>query len=395
MKQTIMRLSTAALCLLLLLGLVGCKDRREPTPSGPDSSIVSDDPKDPSSAPASDDSSSEPSSEEPSPEGPSSDTDGSSKIDTPVIPIPQPADDDEDEDEDEVDDKREPADNEKPSAVFTSTKFGKYRYVWGDEFTASHLDGSKWNVLVHSDENYSAKAFEEGDPELSKVFEIKDGAVNTKYIHYYDPTNSLVEYAGAAQLTTKNTMSYRYGYLEVRSRMDFNKMASAIWLVNDGALNSPESPYCGLEIDVFETLASLDSVTPNIHRWYRDGRHTNINAIQKPKSFTFFDTTNLSNEYHLYGFEWTPTEISMYVDDVKYWTLDTTKSFDDDNDTGCYDLPMYLMISGASAFTSGSTWFPYTGAILSNESLPLTQSIDWVRLYQDPAVTGSQLNVRK
>ena len=85
----------------------------------------------------------------------------------------------------------------------------------------------------------------------------------------------------------------------------------------------------------------------------------------------------------------------MYVDDVKYWTLDTTKSFDDDSDTGCYDLPMYLMISGASAFTSGSTWFPYTGAILSNESLPLTQSIDWVRLYQDPAVTGSQLNVRK
>ena len=70
MKQTIMRLSTAALCLLLLLGLVGCKDRREPTPSGPDSSIVSDDPKDPSSAPASDDSSSEPSSEEPSPRAP-------------------------------------------------------------------------------------------------------------------------------------------------------------------------------------------------------------------------------------------------------------------------------------------------------------------------------------
>lgn len=282
-----------------------------------------------------------------------------------------------------------------PSTAFASTKFGKYKYVWGDEFTSNTLDRSKWNLLIHSVENYGAKTFEEGAAELSKVFEIKNGVVNSKYIHYYDPTNTLIEYAGAAQLTTKNTMSYKYGYLEVRSRMDFNKMMSAIWLVNKNAINCPKNYYCGIEVDVFETLASLDSVTPNVHRWYADGRHTDFNALNEAQPFTYFDTTNLANEYHLYGFEWTPTEMSMYVDDVKYWTLDTTKSFDDDSDTSCYNLPMYLMVSSAGAVTANSTWFPYEGSIMSNDSLPYTQSIDWVRLYQDPSVQGTQLNLAK
>lgn len=302
-----------------------------------------------------------------------------------------------DEDEPELDlddlDIEEVSEKEKTLTAFSNTKFGKYKYVWGDEFNEKKLDTKKFQVMTHSGESTDIELFNWGDKDLNKVFNIGGGAANMSFIRWYNPTNSLLQFATCGGLNTKNTMSYKYGYLEIRTNMTFNKDKNSIWLVSKDALNAPQSTYCNLEIDVFETLASFDSVTPNIHKWYADGRHTDFNGLKGPKPYTFFDTYNLSKEYHLYGFLWTPTEISMYVDDEKYWTLDTTKSFDSDDDTTAFNLPMYLMLN-VGGFTEGGTWHAYSGDEVDLSALPYQVKVDWVRLYQDPSIAGNQLNTK-
>lgn len=256
--------------------------------------------------------------------------------------------------------------NQKVSTKFEDTKLGKYKYVWGDE-------------------------------NLSKVFKIQNGAASLIFQRWYDQTNTLIQYAGPAELMTRPTMSWQYGYLEVRLRMSFRKDGNAIWMSSGDALNSNKDAYCGLEVDVFETLASTDSVTPNIHLWYKDGRHTDMNGYVyngKPIKYTFANSYNLAKEFHVYGFEWTPSEMAMYVDGEKYWTLDTTKSFDDDPDISVYNQPIYLMLA-TGAFTPLNTWHAYAGDEIDNTSLPLDYSVDYVRLYQDSTVKGTQLNIAK
>lgn len=285
--------------------------------------------------------------------------------------------------------------NELPSSEFEDTKLGRYKYVWGDEFESDELDLSKWTVKSHSSESVDSLQFEWGDEELSKVFRVENGVATQNVIRWYDPTNTLIQYAKSAHLMTRPTMSFQYGYLEVRLRMSFRKDGNSFWLVSNNALNSNKDAYCNIEIDVFETLASTDSLTPNIHYWYSDGRHHDYNGYVlkgDSKKYTFAESYNLANEYHLYGFEWTPTEMSMYVDGEKYWTLDTTKSFDDDPDISVYNQPIYLLLHGG-AFTPGSTWEAYSGCEVDNKSLPLDYSVDWVRLYQDPDMSGTQLNL--
>lgn len=287
--------------------------------------------------------------------------------------------------------------NQRVTEKFEDTKLGKYKYVWGDEFNTDTLDLSKWIIESHSSSGRDKLTFEQGDENLSKVFKIQNGAASLIFQRWYDQTNTLIQYAGPAELMTRPTMSWQYGYLEVRLRMSFRKDGNAIWMASGDALNSNKDAYCGLEVDVFETLASTDSVTPNIHLWYKDGRHTDMNGYVyngKPIKYTFANSYNLAKEFHVYGFEWTPSEMAMYVDGEKYWTLDTTKSFDDDPDISVYNQPIYLMLA-TGAFTPLNTWHTYAGDEIDNTSLPLDYSVDYVRLYQDSSVKGTQLNIAK
>jgi len=157
----------------------------------------------------------------------------------------------------------------------------------------------------------------------------------------------------------------------------------SFWTSSSGALGNTSTYNYSIEVDIFEVFSSLDKLSPNIHKWYGDGRHT-MWAIDEGNSNEWykFESDNLINEYHVYGFEWTPTKMVMYIDEKPYYTYDLTKNFDNgETGMGGFDAPLYLIFNN-HLFTDSSSYKPYAGCEVHAPDLPAEYVIDWVRLYQ-------------
>lgn len=264
---------------------------------------------------------------------------------------------------------------------FTAEKLG-YTYVWGDEFESNSLNTTNWSRATKM---AATAEMTLDDTELTT--KVENGYLLMNAIRYWDPKKSGVEFAAPWSVTTMETMSYRYGYVEIRAKVPFKKgVWPSFWTSSAGALGEGEytKKYgYSTEIDIFEVFSSTDTLAPNIHKWYSDGEHT-MWAVQEGNSNEWykFESNNIVNEYHTYGFEWTPTKITMYVDDEPYYTYDITKNFDNgDTGMGGFEAPIYLIFNN-HLFTPSSSYLPYDGAEVHAPTLPAEYAIDWVRLYQ-------------
>lgn len=272
------------------------------------------------------------------------------------------------------------------STDFTGTKMG-YSYVWGDEFEGTSLDPKLW----HRSTKMSATAEMALDNTELTTF-TKNGYLNMLALRYWDSKKAGVEYVCPWSVTTTDTMSYKYGYVEIRAKVPFLRGAwPSFWTSSSGALGPKSSADYTIEVDVFEVFASLDTLAPNVHKWYGDGRHTMwADELDTSLESYTFDSFDISNEYHTYGFEWTPTEMTMYIDDAPYYTYDLTRNFDENDaqnknkgasDMSGFDTQLYLIFNN-HLFTDSSSYKPYDGSEIYPTDLPSEYVIDWVRLYQ-------------
>lgn len=275
------------------------------------------------------------------------------------------------------------------SSDFVGEKLG-YTYVWGDEFEASKLDTVRWNRSTKMAATAEAAL---DDTELTTKTE--NGYLKMFALRHWDPKKAGVEFLVPWSVTTSETMSYKYGYVEIRAKLPFVRgVWPSFWTSSAGALNNNSKHPYSIEIDIFEVFSSLDKLSPNIHKWYGDGRHT-MWAVDEGNSNEWYQFTSpdIKDEYHTYGFEWTKTKMVMYIDDEPYYTYDLTKNFDnDESGMAGYDVPIYLIFNN-HLFTDSSSYKPYAGCEVHSKDLPAEYFIDWVRLYQKNDGI-SQLNLK-
>ena len=278
--------------------------------------------------------------------------------------------------------------------INNSNLSGVYTYVWGDEFDGSGLDYNNWSTetkmggrdVLTVETTKQTTNVNGGNLTLTAY---KDGAGN-----YHVPNS----------VHTKGTMNYKYGYVEIRAKLsqEVGSFAS-FWTRSVSDASAPTSLINGTldhyaEVDMFETFQKngVQKVGGNILKnfpgqdksWY-------ATAMTNTQQYAFGD-----EEYHVYGYEWTPYEINLYIDGVLYaklditetWTATTTegKGMDgwntvarvDETETGMesFHEAQYLIFNHhlhyAGAFTASTS-------VTENEDFSSAEYvIDYCRVYQ-------------
>lgn len=253
---------------------------------------------------------------------------------------------------------------------FSSVMNG-YKYVWGDEFEDLSLNRKKWSL---TEPMYGTKILEVASGK--DVIDVGDGRLKLRAVRTFNPNKQGIEYQVPCAVSTLYNMNYTYGYAEIRAKVPFKSGAwPGFWTNSTDKLSGRRNPDYYIEVDVFENMGSIDTLIPAIHTWYKDKHFSTGN---NRKVYKFDSVGNLSNEYHIYGYEWTMDEISMYVDGKKYNTFDITKTFDGNNDLSGFNDAQFLMFTN-HLFVSDSE-LEYDRVV--NRYLPYEFYIDYLRLYQ-------------
>ena len=265
-----------------------------------------------------------------------------------------------------------------------------YKYVWGDEFEEAEYDDINWTKwgFTHSMTGTNEIQTTQG----RECTDIGDGRLKLFAINTYNIENTKVRYIVPWATSHRETMNFVYGYAEIRARVPFFKGAwPSYWGGSACDIRNGDGTRFDAyhtEIDVFEIFGSDNTVTPNLHKWYEKFDYAGTYGISENHTqwaggrgyYKFTNDQDPTHEYHLYGFEWTPTEMSMWVDGEKYNTFDISKSWDKDSSMQGFNEPSYLMFNN-HVFSEDSSFKPNT--VTDNvDMLPAEYFIDWYRVYQ-------------
>ena len=266
--------------------------------------------------------------------------------------------------------------------------------VWSDEFNGSALDSTKWNL---TQETWNKKVEYTTD---KKNFRLENGEAVMNLYREEDGT-----YSSNKTLTTKDRMSFKYGYLEIYAKVPFSQgSCPAFWFRS--AVKHHSTDYVMAEVDVFEVYKK-GYVESTLHKWFLKNsgtgnayRHFSLDSPMS-KTFPKDKWETLSDEYHLWGFGWTKDMMYMTVDGEVFATYDITdqsdfrerevdggEGFGEEEHTGmnCFQDPLYILFSNEP----GTNFRDPNWAPNENTVFPKTFSVAWVRLYQDG--TGTLYN---
>ena len=249
------------------------------------------------------------------------------------------------------------------------------RVVWHDEFDGSALDKTKWQVwgtMSSTDNVYTND---------ERTMQVSNGLLRLRVLPSGRPDKVAMLPRG---LVTRDRMSFRYGYLEMRARIPFRHGSwPSFWLQSHP--KSAKADWMS-EIDVLESFASTNAVVSNLHKW-RGKDHVMLPGGEGSlkRAYIFADAAHLNDEFHVYAMEWTPEAISFFVDGTRYMTVPIDEAHDFapkplSGMAGFHD-PHYVIFNN-EIFTPGHGWCPEDKRLLPSDPLPIDYEIDWVRLWQ-------------
>ncbi|QIS09473.1 glycoside hydrolase family 16 protein [Nocardia arthritidis] len=169
----------------------------------------------------------------------------------------------------------------------------------------------------------------------------------------------------SGRITTLTKFDQTYGRFEARMRIPDGKgLWPAFWMMGTDIDTHPW-PNNG-EIDVMETVGD-DPGT--VHASAHGPGFVDPGLTD---SYRLPDGQRLSDDFHTYAVEWTPTHIDWLIDDTRYYSID--KADFREGQTWVFDHPFHLLLNLAV----GGTW---PGPPDAATVFPANLLVDYVRVY--------------
>jgi beta-glucanase (GH16 family) len=252
-----------------------------------------------------------------------------------------------------------------------------YALVFNDEFEGNRLDTSKWFTRYI----YGSETLDRLNDENQRYTDNETHRVAGGVLQLVAKRSKLSKPSGINYESgmIRSDFTVRYGFFEARVKMPGGLgVWPAFWINSDvsetGKLSHPP------EVDFFEFVNNG-----------KDDKRTDLHsaATKDPAAATQFSYEHpsfwrsvqkyrapfdFSQGFHTVGAEWTPDELTVYVDGLKIYSRNFRWVYNDGSLAGPAHVLLNLAIGGQWAGRYG----------IDDSAFPQAFAIDWVRVYQKP-----------
>lgn len=252
-----------------------------------------------------------------------------------------------------------------------------YALVFNDEFSGTTLDRAKWFTRYI----YSSETLDRLNDENQRYADNDNHKLAGGVLYLTAKRNKLSRPSGVNYESgmIRSDYTLRYGFLEARVKMPGGLgVWPAFWLNSDvsetGKLSHPP------EIDVFEFVNNgKDDRIHEIHSAVTKDPHNETRFFYEHPAFkrsiqNYRAPFNFNEGFHTIAAEWTPSEVSVFVDGLKIYSRSFRWVYNDGSLAGPAHVLLNLAIGGQWAGRYG----------IDDSAFPQALAVDWVRVYQKP-----------